>query len=75
MVKTNDIRGFGIVATIAEASATGLEAHHVADIAIGIAFTLGPVGWVGGLTYTGLDLLSQGLSGNSLTENFFKLFD
>lgn len=64
----------GMVATIADGldgSKGGWKSHHTADLIIGAAMTFGPVGWIGGLTFLAADLITQGVTGKSITENLF----
>ncbi len=61
----------GVVATIADGASGTWKSYHTADVIIGVAMTFGPVGWIGGLTYLAADLVTQGVTGKSITENLF----
>ena len=58
-----------LVATVLDAHANGWQGHHVADLALGAAFTFCPALWGVGLAYLAADLTTQYFTGKSITEN------
>jgi RHS repeat-associated protein len=72
LTRTGKVLGAaGIGATIIDGASGEWKNHHTADVIIGAAMLFGPVGWVGGLTYLAADLITQGITGKSITENLF----
>ncbi len=63
----------GIIASVYDGvtSKDGWKNHHTADVVIGVVMTFGPVGWIGGLTWFAADMITQGITGKSITENLF----
>jgi hypothetical protein len=64
-----------MVVTAIDGGVTGWKNHHTADLIIGGAQTFilgsGPVGWGFALAWTLADIITQGITEKSITENLF----